>query len=236
MLAFPILLASLFSAPPDPEAAFNEARERMVEEQVAGRGIADPLVLASMRRVPRHRFMRPGDERFAYGDHPYPIGEGQTISQPYIVALMAELAELTGRERVLEIGAGSGYGAAVLAGCAAAVYSVELLPSLAERARATLEATGHANVEVTAGDGFLGRPDAAPFDAILLTCATPRIPGPLAAQLAEGGRLIAPVGTTDQTLVRHRKQGGVLIAEPGLPVRFVPMRGIIEGKPAPGVR
>jgi len=233
MLAFPILLASLFSAPPDPEAAFADARERMVAEQIAARGVADPLVLASMRRVPRHRFMRPGDEIFAYGDHPYPIGEGQTISQPYIVALMAELAELTGRERVLEIGAGSGYGAAVLAGCAAAVYSVELIPALAERARATLAATGHATVEVTCGDGFLGRPEAAPFDAILLTCAAPRIPEPLAAQLAEGGRLVAPVGMFDQSLVRYRKRGGVLAAEPGIPVRFVPMRGIIEGPAAP---
>lgn len=233
MLVFTFFLAALFGGGGAiPEEALSEARRLMVAEHLAARDIVDPAVLAAMGRVPRHKFMRPGDEPFAYGDHPYPIGEGQTISQPYIVALMTQLAEIKPGDRVFEVGAGSGYAAAVYAECGAQVFAVELIPELAARARANLDATGYGTVEVRAGDGFAGWPEHAPFQAILLTCAAPRVPEPLIQQLAEGGRLIAPIGDTWQELIRYRKRDGALVAEPGIAVRFVPMRGEIEKPPA----
>jgi protein-L-isoaspartate(D-aspartate) O-methyltransferase len=187
------------------------ARQEMVERQLVGRGIRDSRVLAAMRRVPRHRFAPESLRAEAYADYPLPIGEGQTISQPYIVARMTELLLLEGRERVLEIGTGSGYQTAVLAELATEVYTIEYLPALAARATRTLNALGYARVRVRTGDGTLGWPEAAPFDRIVVTAAGPGIPPPLVDQLVEGGRLVIPVGSaTAQVLqVVDRRGGGV---------------------------
>src|SRR5262245_36520143 len=180
---------------------YERERERMVEEQLTRRGIADERVLAAMRRVPRQLFVEEALRERAYGDHPLPIGEEQTISQPYIVGLMTSLLELTGREKVLEVGTGSGYQAAVLANLARRVCSIERLPRLAERARSLLEALGYDNVWIRVGNGTLGWPDEAPFDRILVAAGGPSIPPPLIHQLAEGGRIVVPVGdAANQTL------------------------------------
>lgn len=173
---------------------FARERERMVEEQLAARGVTDPRVLDAMRRVPRHMFVEEALEDQAYGDHPLPIGEGQTISQPYIVGKMTELLGLTGTEKVLEIGTGSGYQAAVLGALAARVCTIERVPKLAQRAREILERLGYGNVWVRVANGTLGWPDEAPFDRILVAAGGPSVPPPLFAQLAEGGRLVMPVG------------------------------------------
>ncbi len=175
-------------------ARFARERERMVQEQVVGRGITDPRVQEAMGRVPRHCFVEEALQDRAYGDHPLPIGEGQTISQPYMVARMSELLELTGTEKVLEIGTGSGYQAAVLAGLAARVCTVERVPRLAERARQTLEGLGYRNVWVRTANGTLGWPDQAPFDRVIVTAGAPEVPPPLLEQLRDGGRLVMPVG------------------------------------------
>jgi protein-L-isoaspartate(D-aspartate) O-methyltransferase len=173
----------------------------MVEEQLLRRGITDARVVDAMRRVPRHLFVEEALRERAYGDHPLPIGEEQTISQPYIVGLMTSLLELTGKEKVLEVGTGSGYQTAVLAALARRVCSIERLPRLAERARRLLEQLGHDNVWVRVGNGTLGWPDEAPFDRILVAAGGPSIPPPLIHQLAEGGRIVAPVGDAmNQTL------------------------------------
>jgi protein-L-isoaspartate(D-aspartate) O-methyltransferase len=185
----------------DSEGRYARERERMVEEQLADRGVSDPRVLDVMRRVPRHLFVQEALRARAYGDHPLPIGEEQTISQPFIVGLMTSLLELTGREKVLEIGTGSGYQTAVLAGLARRVCSIERLPRLAERARATLEALGLANVWVRVGNGALGWPDEAPFDRIIVTASGPAIPPPLVQQLADGGRMVLPVGNPDSQVL-----------------------------------
>ncbi len=169
-------------------------RERMVREQIAARGIADPRVLAAMGKVPRHLFVPEAMRGSAYGDFPLPIGQEQTISQPYMVALMSEALGLSGRESVLEIGTGSGYQTAVLAELAAHVYSVERVAALAGTARKALEEQGYHNVLVRVGDGTLGWPEYAPFDRILVTAGSPSIPAPLAAQLAPGGMMVLPVG------------------------------------------
>jgi len=166
----------------------------MVEEQLVRRGIVDPRVLEAMRKVPRHRFVEEALRDRAYGDHPLPIGEGQTISQPYMVAAMTQLLRLHGDEKVLEIGTGSGYQTAILAELARRVCSVERLPGLAARARRILEELGYTNAVVKTGDGTYGWPDEAPFDRILVTAAAPAVPAPLFQQLAEGGRLVLPVG------------------------------------------
>jgi protein-L-isoaspartate(D-aspartate) O-methyltransferase len=182
------------------DGRYSRERDRMVDE-LAARGISDARVLEVMRRVPRHRFVQEALRARAYGDHPLPIGEEQTISQPFIVALMTSLLELSGREKVLEVGTGSGYQTAVLASLARRVCSIERLPRLAERARAMLESLGHDNVWVRVGNGALGWPDQAPFDRIIVTAGGPTIPPPLVQQLAEGGRMVLPVGTTEnQTL------------------------------------
>jgi protein-L-isoaspartate(D-aspartate) O-methyltransferase len=181
----------------------------MVEEQLAGRGITDARVLDAMRRVPRHRFVEEALRDRAYGDHPLPIGEGQTISQPYMVAAMTQLLRLTGREKVLEIGTGSGYQTAILAELARRVCSIERLPTLATRARRTLEVLGYTNAVVRTGDGTYGWPDEAPFDRILVTAAAPSVPAPLFQQLTEGGRMVVPVGQTQsQTLTVVDKVDG----------------------------
>jgi protein-L-isoaspartate(D-aspartate) O-methyltransferase len=169
----------------------------MVEQQLAARGIADARVLEAMRRVPRHLFVEEALRDRAYGDHPLPIGEGQTISQPYMVARMTELLRLEGTEKVLEVGTGSGYQAAVLAELAARVCTVERIPRLAARARETLEALGYTNVWVRTANGTFGWPDEAPFDRIVVAAGGPAVPPPLFAQVVEGGRMVMPVGGTD---------------------------------------
>ena len=191
------------------EARAARERERMVDEQLSRRGITDARVLDTMRRIPRHRFVEEGLAHSAYEDHPLPIGEGQTISQPYIVALMTSLLGLTGQEKVLEVGTGSGYQTAVLGALARRVCSIERLPRLAERARATLEALGVANVWIRVGNGALGWPDEAPFDRILVAAGGPSVPPPLVEQLVEGGRLVLPVGSAeDQVLTVVERAGG----------------------------
>lgn len=203
----------------------SPARERMVREQIEARGIGDPAVLAAMRRVPRHLFMPEQVRHLAYEDHPVPIGYGQTISQPYIVAFMSELARVEPGDRVLEIGTGSGYQAAILDALGAEVFSIEIVEPLARRAEQTLGELGHSNVRIRSGDGFAGWPEEAPFDRIVLTAAPPRIPQPLIDQLAPGGRLIAPEGRHDQELMVLTKGEQGVVRESVLPVRFVPMTG-----------
>jgi len=201
-------------------------RRRMVEEQIAGRGIRDPLTLEAMVRVPRERFVPRAYRHLAYEDRPLPIGEEQTVSQPYMVALMTQALGLQGGETVLEVGTGSGYQTAVLAEIAGHVYSVERISSLAERARRTLEELGYKNVTVTVGDGSLGDPSHAPFAAVLVTAAAPRVPEPLVEQLADGGRLVIPVGSRDyQDLVRVTRHGSSVRTERLGGCVFVPLVG-----------
>jgi protein-L-isoaspartate(D-aspartate) O-methyltransferase len=201
------------------------ARERMIDEQLRARGIADTRVLDAMRAVPRDAFVPPSLRPHAYEDMPLPIGHGQTISQPYIVALMSELAALDPRSSALEIGTGCGYQAAVLGRLARAVTSVEIVQPLARDAAARLESLGITNVEVRHGDGRAGAPDRAPFDAILLAAAAPHVPDALFAQLAPGGRLVAPVGVAEQELRVHRRTADGIVTERVCGVAFVPMTG-----------
>jgi protein-L-isoaspartate(D-aspartate) O-methyltransferase len=208
------------------EAVFAREREKMVEEQLVRRGITDERVLEAMRRVPRHRFVEEGLQHRAYGDHPLPIGEEQTISQPYIVGLMTSLLELTGGEKVLDVGTGSGYQTAVLAELSRRVCSIERLPRLAERARKLLESLGYANVWIRVGNGALGWPDEAPFDRILVAAAGPSVPPPLVEQLGEGGRLVAPVGDEEsQTLTLVERRGGEVRTRAMGECRFVKLVG-----------
>ena len=200
-------------------------REKMVETQIKARGVKDPRVLSALLKVERHRFVPEEYLGSAYSDQPLPIGEGQTISQPYIVALMTELLELRGNEKVLEIGTGSGYQAAVLAELAKEVYSIEIVEPLASTARNRLLELGYQNIKVKAGDGYLGWPEAAPFDAIIITCAPDHIPEPLVEQLKEGGRMVLPVGAYAQELKRIVKRFGKIETTDIIPVVFVPMTG-----------
>jgi protein-L-isoaspartate(D-aspartate) O-methyltransferase len=203
-------------------------RTRMVDDQLRARDIRSPAVLDAMRRVPRHRFVPEDARGSSYGDFPLSIGHGQTISQPYIVAFMTETLELDRSHRVLEIGTGSGYQAAVLAELAGEVYTIEIVPELAERARRDLQRLGYENVHVRSGDGYRGWPEQAPFDAIMVTAAPGHVPQPLVDQLAPGGRMILPVGRGLQDLfLIERGEGGVR-RERLLGVRFVPMRGEAE--------
>jgi protein-L-isoaspartate(D-aspartate) O-methyltransferase len=197
----------------------------MVMSQIAARDIRDARVLAAMREVPRHRFV-PIDQRDrAYLDHPLPIGLGQTISQPYIVAAMTQLLRPEATDRVLEIGTGSGYQAAVVSRLVAKVYSIEIVPELAERAAKTLSELGYTNIEVSTGDGYRGMPDKAPFDGILVTAAPEEIPAPLIEQLAVGGRMLIPVGDFFQELTVVEKTESGIRTRSVFPVRFVPMTG-----------
>ncbi|MBI4609592.1 MAG: protein-L-isoaspartate(D-aspartate) O-methyltransferase [Candidatus Rokubacteria bacterium] len=190
---------------------FARERSRMVEEQLVRRGILDTRVLEAMGKVPREKFVEEALADRAYGDHPLPIGDGQTISQPYIVALMTSLLELTGVEKVLEIGTGSGYQTAVLAELARRVCSIERIPALAARARATLEARGYTNVFVRIANGTVGWPDEAPFDRILVAAAAPAVPQPLFDQLVEGGRMVLPIGNAvAQTVTVVDKANGAM--------------------------
>jgi protein-L-isoaspartate(D-aspartate) O-methyltransferase len=200
-------------------------RLAMVSEQIEARGVRDPAVLGALRAVPRHRFVPRSHAELAYRDSPLPIGEGQTISQPYIVALMTELIRPKPSMKVLEVGTGSGYQAAVLGECVGEVYTIEIVPELGRRSAALLAELGYRNVHTRIGDGFDGWPDEAPFDAILVTAAPERIPRPLLDQLAVGGRLVIPVGRYAQDLrVVTRTEDGYE-ERSAAPVRFVPMTG-----------
>ena len=223
-----VSVLSLGRAPLPDEAALAQARERMVAEQIAARGVKDPLTLAALRRVPRHHFVPEASRAQAYDDHPLPIGHDQTISQPYIVAFMTEALRLRGGETVLEVGTGCGYQAAVLSIIAARVYTIEIVPPLAEESARRLSALGYANVHVRAGDGYAGWPEEAPFDAIIVTAAAPRIPEVLKTQLKDGGRLIVPVGEESQELVVVVRRGNTYEERRVLPVRFVPMTGRVR--------
>jgi protein-L-isoaspartate(D-aspartate) O-methyltransferase len=205
---------------------WEEARRSMVELQIASRGVRDDRVLSAMRSVPRHLFVPPTYRDAAYNDCPLPIGRGQTISQPYIVAVMTELLQIRPGDRVLEIGGGSGYQAAILGTLARDVISIERIPDVAEMAKENLSGAGITNVTIVIGDGTLGYPAKAPYDAILITAAAPDVPPPLIGQLAEGGRLVAPVGSRDlQELVRCTKKEGTVTREYFGGVVFVPLLG-----------
>ncbi|MGE0826737.1 MAG: protein-L-isoaspartate(D-aspartate) O-methyltransferase [Candidatus Binatia bacterium] len=205
---------------------YNIARERMVEEQLVQRGMSDPLILAAMRHVPRHLFVDEAVRDRAYEDHPLPIGEGQTISQPYMTALMAEVLHLAEGEHVLEVGTGSGYLTAVLAEQGVRVSSIEMSAQLAGRAKILLARLGYDTVTIHMGDGTLGWADEAPFDAIVVGAASPGIPRPLLSQLRMGGRLVVPIGEEDlQTLVRIWKEPGGLREEYFGECRFVKLQG-----------
>lgn len=210
------------------ESELARARQRMVAEQIESRGVKAPLVLTAMRTVPRHEFVPAPVRHAAYGDHPLPIGHGQTISQPYIVAFMTEALGLQGGEKVLEVGTGSGYQAAVLAQGASAVYSIEIVAPLAEEARERMARLGYRNVFVRAGDGYKGWAEEAPFDAIIVTAAAPRIPEPLKQQLKDGGRLVIPVGDQSQELVVLTRRGDLFEERRVLAVTFVPMTGEVR--------
>jgi protein-L-isoaspartate(D-aspartate) O-methyltransferase len=206
--------------------AFARERERMVDEQLARRGISDARVLEAMRRVPRHLFVDEALRERAYGDHPLPIGQEQTISQPYIVALMTALLAVDAEQKVLEVGAGSGYQTAVLAELARRVCSIERLSGLAQRARALLEQLGYTNVWIRIGNGTLGWPDEAPFHRILVAAGGPSVPAPLFEQLAEGGRIVVPLGDEwNQTLTLVEKVGGRMVTSGHGECKFVKLVG-----------
>src|SRR4030043_313289 len=209
----------------NPKGDFKAMREKMVETQIKARGVKNPRVLSPLLKVERHRFVPEENLNSAYSDQPLPIGEGQTISQPYIVALMTELLDLKGDEKVLEVGTGSGYQAAILAELAKEVYTIEIIEKLATSAKKLLLDLGYKNIKVKAGDGYLGWPEAAPFDAIIVTCAPDHIPKPLMDQLREGGRMVIPVGEFTQELKKIVKRGGKLETTNVIPVIFVPMTG-----------
>jgi len=206
------------------------ARERMVSSQIVRRGVSDKLVLAAMRKVPRHEFVPEGLKSRAYEDNPLPIGEDQTISQPYIVALMTELLGLEGGEKVLEIGTGSGYQAAVLAEIAKEVYTIEIIGSLARTAEERLTKMGYKNITVKCGDGYKGWEEHAPFDGVIVTCAPDHIPQPLLDQLTVGGRMVIPVGDYFQELKLLTKTEDAVKEKNVIPVRFVPMTGEAQEK------
>ncbi|UCH63805.1 MAG: protein-L-isoaspartate(D-aspartate) O-methyltransferase [Fidelibacterota bacterium] len=212
--------------PPEQEE-FARQRDAMVTRQIARRGVDDPGVLAAMRAIPRHRFVPTDEVRRAYNDSPLPIGYGQTISQPFIVAYMCQMARLDSTSRVLEVGTGSGYHASVMAQIADTVYTMEIVPQLADRARKTIASLRYNNIVTRMADGYYGWPDAAPFDAIVVTAAPEHIPPPLVQQLAEGGRMVIPVGHPflTQYLVLVEKRDGRVRSQQLMPVRFVPFTG-----------
>jgi protein-L-isoaspartate(D-aspartate) O-methyltransferase len=221
----------------EKEARVNDDAEMwrrlnaMVDSQIEGRGVSDPATLAAMRKVPRWEFVPANIKDRTFEDNPLAIGEGQTISQPYIVAYMTEALKLEADDKVLEVGTGSGYQAAILGVIAADVYTIEIVPPLAEDARATLERLGYDNVHVLVGDGYRGWPEEAPFDAIIVTCAPDHVPQPLLDQLADGGRLVLPLGGRyPQMLKRYTRRGDTYEEENLEPVLFVPMTGEAQEK------
>jgi protein-L-isoaspartate(D-aspartate) O-methyltransferase len=223
------LLPACSEAQPPAGGDLTAQRNAMVEEQMEARGISDPATLAAIRAVPRHEFLPLRLREEAYRDYPLPIGHGQTISQPYVVAFMTEAIRPKPGEKILEIGAGSGYQAAVLAQMGADVYTIEIVGPLAEMAQQTLERLGYTNAHVKHGDGYRGWPEHAPFDAIIVTCAPDKIPPDLIAQMKDGGRMIIPVGGgMEQELILLRKNGDRVEKQSVLPVRFVPMTGEAE--------
>ena len=229
-MSSPISAAQQDSLQHEPHDSFATARRAMIDRDLRGRGIKDLRVLAAMEAVPRDRFVPENLRPLAYEDQPLPIGEGQTISQPYIVAYMSEVLELLRNEKVLEIGTGSGYQTAVLARLAAEVYSIEIIAPLSESANRVIAQLGLRNVYLKVGDGFFGWEEKAPFDAILLTAAAPEVPERLWRQLREGGRIIMPLGKPRKTqrLVRVRKVAGKQVVEKLTDVLFVPMTGSIQ--------
>jgi protein-L-isoaspartate(D-aspartate) O-methyltransferase len=237
LVLFSWLLAGIFvgcqqkAGPEEEEARWAAIRAAMVKNQIAARGVKDELVLEAMRRVPRHLFVPEEFRSQAYEDHPVPIGEGQTISQPYIVGLMSELLQVKGGDKVLEVGTGSGYQAAVLAAMGCQVYTIEIRPALAAQARERLQRLGYSNVHVRVGDGYRGWPEAAPFAGIIVTAAPEKIPQPLLEQLAPGGRLVIPVGSFYQQLKVITKEETGFSEKDVIPVRFVPMAGEVERHP-----
>lgn len=233
LLFFPLIPArksdrSVGSFAQKPTSAVKERqgeRRRMVDEQVVARGIGSGKTLGAMLRVPRHRFVPESLAHLAYSDRPLPIGLDQTISQPFIVAYMTDAAAISPKHKVLEIGSGSGYQAAVLGELAKEVYSIEIIPELGERARATLAELGYGNVYVRIGNGYEGWAEHAPYDVIIVTAAPEEVPQALIDQLAVGGRMVIPVGTKNQELMVIRKTGKGVIRRRTIPVRFVPMTG-----------
>jgi protein-L-isoaspartate(D-aspartate) O-methyltransferase len=233
MIWIVVLSAGFFETPPPPpkgashneEERFARSRALMVEQQIAARGITDSAVLDAMRSVPRHLFVPEERRNEAYEDYPLPIGQGQTISQPFIVAAMTEAIALSPKNRVLEIGTGSGYQAAVLAEIAKEVFTIEIIEPLGRHAETTLTALGYKNIQVRIGDGYRGWPEHSPFDAIIVTAAPDHIPQPLVDQLAMGGRMVLPLGDQEQTMVILRKTPKGIIREDRYGVRFVPMTG-----------
>jgi protein-L-isoaspartate(D-aspartate) O-methyltransferase len=222
-----VLLSTLLLAAPPADTSWEHQRlrTRMVETQIAARDVSDPAVLDAMRSVPRHRFAPNHPPELAYSDRPLPIGHEQTISQPYIVARMTELVRPKPTDRVLEIGTGSGYQAAVLAEIVDSVYTVEIIPALGRTARTRLDTLGYGNVDVRIGDGYEGWPEHAPFNAIVVTAAPEDIPPPLLDQLAPGGRMIVPVGPTGRTqrlTLVTKSADGQITRRTIAPVRFVP--------------
>jgi protein-L-isoaspartate(D-aspartate) O-methyltransferase len=225
-IVYSLVFTSLVHAQDDD---FQEERLRMVETQIEARGISNPLVLKAMQKVPRHEFVPSSLQRMAYADHPLPIGKDQTISQPYIVALMTESVGLKRHDRVLEIGTGSGYQAAILGEIAKEVYTIEIIASLADSAEENLKKLGYKNISVKTGDGYQGWPEHAPFNAILVTAAPDHIPEPLKEQLAEGGRMVIPVADSyPQRLLLLEKKEGQLKESYITGVMFVPMTGEAE--------
>ncbi len=219
-----VVLLAILSAFTDD--SWEAQRENMVRHDIEERGVRDPSVLRAMRSIPRHLFVPESQRALAYGDHPMPIGFGQTISQPYIVALMTELLEPQKRLKVLEIGAGSGYQAAILSLLVRRVFTIEIVPELARSSASLLKQLGYSNVTVREGDGYKGWPEEAPFDRIILTAAPPELPKALLAQLARGGKLVAPVGRTvfgQDLVVVEKGADGKLHRRSVIPVMFVPM-------------
>jgi protein-L-isoaspartate(D-aspartate) O-methyltransferase len=227
LVALPYTFSGLHAEPHDPFAA---AREKMVLGQIFARGVRDQRVLAAMKKVPRHAFVPPGHRDHSYRDLPLPIGGGQTISQPYVVAYMTEQLRLKGNERVLEVGTGSGYQAAVLAELCKEVYTIEIVESLARQAETDLKRLGYKNVQVRTGDGYRGWPGKAPFDAIIVTAAPDHVPQPLLDQLKVGGRMVLPVGGREQELILITRDEKGLHRSRLLAVRFVPMTGEAQQK------
>lgn len=219
-----LIIITLICAEPSSAQNFDNLRERMVRDQIIERGITNRDVLRALREVPRHEFVPADQQRYAYADRPLPIGFGQTISQPFIVAYMTELLSLKPDDRVLEIGTGSGYQAAILAEIVSQVYSIEIVPELAERASRVIEKLEYKNVEIKQADGYYGWEEHAPFDAIVVTAASEHIPPPLIDQLADSGRMVIPVGSPfmTQSLMLVEKRGEKITTRSVAPVRFVP--------------